>query len=66
MKAKSIIGKSTEEIKTTLEKCMATGYKPTCGNCCCGTLMKSKNPDLSDGVSPTEIVLKRIRIIGGE
>ena len=29
MKAKSITGKSTEEIKTTLEESMATGYKPT-------------------------------------
>ncbi|PKA83106.1 hypothetical protein ATE92_1252 [Ulvibacter sp. MAR_2010_11] len=29
MKAKSIIGKASEEIKTALVKCMADGYKPT-------------------------------------
>jgi hypothetical protein len=29
MKAKSIKGKSPEEIKTALEKCMADGFKPT-------------------------------------
>lgn len=33
MKAKSIKGKSTEEIKSALEQCMADGYQPTLAIC---------------------------------
>ncbi len=33
MKAKSIKGKSTEEIKTALEQSMTDGFKPTLAIC---------------------------------